>query len=160
MLTLYIATAVLLLVSLLADRRKTLQGLRIALKRFLKIAPSFAVMLVLVAVALAVVPQDALGRLLTREGEWLGMAGAMSVGSIAAMPGFIAFPLCGILLERGASYAVLAAFSTSLMMVGVATFPLEREYLGVRLAVARNLVSLLIAALVAVAVGLAFGELR
>jgi len=159
MLALYIVTAVLVLVSLIADHKKTLQGLRVALKRFLKIAPSFAVMLVLVAVALTMIPQSALARLLTREGKWLGMFGAMAVGSVAAMPGFIAFPLCGILLERGASYAVLAAFSTSVMMVGLATFPLERAYLGVRLAVVRNLVSLLIAALVAIAMGLAFGEL-
>jgi uncharacterized membrane protein YraQ (UPF0718 family) len=75
------------------------------------------------------------------------------------MPGFIAFPLCGVLLERGALYMVLSAFSTTLMMVGVVTFPLERTYLGTRLALVRNVASLLIAIVVAVATGLVFGEL-
>jgi hypothetical protein len=54
---------------------------------------------------------------------------------------------------------VLSAFSTTLMMVGVATFPLERTYLGTRLALARNLVSLGIALVVAIATGFVFGEL-
>jgi hypothetical protein len=75
------------------------------------------------------------------------------------MPGFIAFPLCGILLREGALYMVLSAFSTTLMMVGIATFPLERTYLGARLALARNLVSLGIALLVAIVTGFVFGEL-
>jgi len=53
----------------------------------------------------------------------------------------------------------LSAFSTTLMMVGAISFPLEKTYLGTRLALCRNAISFVIAILVALATGLYFGEL-
>jgi uncharacterized membrane protein YraQ (UPF0718 family) len=159
MLILYVITALLLLLSLAANPRKTGRALQVALRRFLKILPGFVVMLALVAVSLTLVPEDLVARVLARENRWTAMACATGLGSVSVMPGFIAFPLCGILLERGALYMVLSAFSTSIMMVGVATFPLERTYLGTRLALWRNVVSLVIAVVVALATGFVFREL-
>jgi uncharacterized membrane protein YraQ (UPF0718 family) len=160
MLVLYILTVILVALSLLADTRKTLRALQVALRRFLNIAPGFVLMLVLVAVILYLVPDQLMVRILTPENRWLGMISALGVGSVSVMPGFIAFPLCGILLDRGALYMVLSAFSTSIMMVGIATFPLERTYLGSPLAIWRNFVSLMIAIAVALATGFFFGELQ
>jgi len=157
--TIYILTAVLLVLSLFASRTRTVQALRIALRRFMKIAPAFVVMLVFVAVALYLLPEQAMLRMLAPESRWAAVGTAVSVGSVSVMPGFIAFPLCGVLLERGALYMVLSAFSTTLMMVGVVTFPVERTYLGARLALIRNVTSILIALVVALATGLVFGEL-
>lgn len=155
----YVLTAVLVALSLFASRRKTAQALRIALKRFMRIAPAFVVMLVLVAVVLYLLPEQTMLRTLSPENRWAAVGAALGVGSVSIMPGFIAFPLCGVFLERGALYMVLSAFSTTLMMVGVVTFPVEKSYLGGRLALIRNLTSLLIALAVAVATGLVFGEL-
>lgn len=159
MVFIYALTLVLLVASLCADVDKTVKAIRSAGKQFAKIAPAFLSMLVCVAIALYAVPESLLTRLLAREGKWLATAIAAAVGSVSVMPGFIAFPLCGILRGNGASFMVVSAFSTTLMMVGVATFPLERRYLGTRLALARNLASLGIALAVAVATGIAFGEL-
>lgn len=156
---LYSVTALLLLASLLANRVRTLKALRIALKRFARIAPPFMLMLVAIAVILTLVPQSMMERVLGEDNVWLGLAGAVPLGSVSVMPGFIAFPLCGILLSRGASYMVLSGFSSALMMVGVATFPLEKRYLGTRLALLRNIASLAISVMVAVATGIAFGEI-
>jgi hypothetical protein len=75
------------------------------------------------------------------------------------MPGFIAFPLCGILLETGVPYMVLSAFTTTLMMVGVLTFPVERAYLGTKVTIIRNVISFVIALTVAIITGIAFGEI-
>jgi len=75
------------------------------------------------------------------------------------MPGFIAFPLCGILLKKGVLYSVLSAFSTTLMMVGVLTYPIEKEYFGVRLTILRNIMSLFIALVVALMTGIFFQEI-
>jgi uncharacterized membrane protein YraQ (UPF0718 family) len=155
----YALTAVALIASACASRDKTVRSLRVALKRFLKVAPSFLVMLVLVAVALNVFGEEQLKRWLAGENRWAAAAAGLGVGAISIMPGFIAFPLCAILRERGALFMVLSAFSTSLMIVGVVTFPLERAYLGVRLALARNAAAILIAAAVALATGLYFGEI-
>jgi len=159
MLILYIITALLIGLSLLASPRKTGRALQIALRRFLKIAPAFLGMLMLVAAALYLVPNHVLGQMLARENKWIAAGSALGVGSVSIMPGFIAFPLCGILLDQGALYMVLSAFSTTLMMVGMVTFPLERMYLGTRLALCRNGVSFIIAIIVAIATGLFFGEL-
>jgi len=159
MLILYIVTVLLMGLSLLANPRKTGRAFRIALRRFLKIAPAFLGMLMLVAVILYLVPNHALVQMLARENKWITTGSALWVGSMSIMPGFIAFPLCGILLDQGALYMVLSAFSTTLMMVGVVTFPLERMYLGTRLALCRNGISFIIAVVVAVATGLFFGEL-
>lgn len=159
MLVLYIATAFLLGISLYADRRKTALALRTALRRFTRIAPAFLLMLILVAVVLSLIPDQLLVRVLARESKWTATLAASGLGSASIMPGFIAFPLCGLLLDRGALFMVLAAFSTTVMMVGVATFPLERTYLGTPLAIMRNLVSLVVAIIVAIAIGFCFGEL-
>ena len=123
------------------------------------IVPAFVVMLVLVAVALYLLPDQSILSLLTPEGRWTAMGAALGLGSISLMPGFVAFPLCGLLLERGASYMVLSAFSSTLMMVGLVTLPIERRYLGTRLTLVRNAASVLIAVVVALVTGIVFGEL-
>lgn len=156
---LYVVTAILVAASLVASPSRTRRAFAIAARRFGMIGPAFVLMLVLVSVALYLVPDQLIFRVLSPESRWTAMAAALGLGSVSLMPGFIAFPLCGLLLERGATYMVLSAFSTTLMMVGMVTLPIERRYLGMRLTLVRNAVSLLIAIAVALATGLVFGEL-
>ena len=54
---------------------------------------------------------------------------------------------------------VLSAFTTTLMMVGVLTYPVESAYLGAKVTVIRNALGFLTALVVAAATGLVFGEL-
>ncbi len=54
---------------------------------------------------------------------------------------------------------VLSAFSTTLMMVGILTYPIEKEYFGIRVTIIRNIVSFFIALIVAVMTGIFFGEI-
>ena len=75
------------------------------------------------------------------------------------MPGFITYPLCGLLLEKGVTYTVLSAFTTTLMMVGVLTYPIEKEYLGTKVTIIRNLIGFATALIVAAFTGLFFGEI-
>ena len=159
MLLLYLITALLVGLSLFADARKTRRALRVALKRFVAILPPFVVMLVLAAVALHLLPDHLVARALARQNKWAAMASAFGLGSVSIIPGFIAFPLCGVLRDKGALYMVLSAFSTTLMMVGMVTFPMEKAYLGMRLALWRNATALVIAVAVAIATGVYFGEL-
>lgn len=157
---LWIITAVCLLASLVADRGRTFAALRMAGGRLVKIMPAFLLMMVLFAVAITLVPQDVIRRLLGQDSQALGVAIAVTVGSVTLMPGFIAFPLSGALLDQGVPYMVLAAFTTSVMAVGVLTYPLERQYFGRNVTLARNAISLLISLAVAVAMGLVFGEIH
>ncbi len=154
----YIVTAVLLAISFIADRKKTLKSLQIAWKKFRVIAPGFAIMLVLVSVSLYLLPHEVIQEYLGEEDLASGMGIALLVGSIALMPGFIVFPLCGILSNQGVPYMVLSAFTTTLMMVGIVTLPIEKEYFGLKTALIRNVLGLVTAVIVAFVTGIVFAE--
>ncbi len=154
----YLVTAFLLIVSFLADRKKTLKALKISWKKFRGIAPMFLLMLVLVSISLYLLPSNLIREYLGEEDLLKSMGIAMLLGSIALMPGFIAFPLCGILREQGVSYMVISSFTTTLMMVGIISLPVEKAYFGMRTALIRNGIGLLIALLVSFATGLIFAE--
>lgn len=160
MIVLYAATAAALAASLIASRRKTLDALTLAGKRLVRVLPAFVTLLALFAAGITLTPPEVVRELLGRDSLAAGVGVASALGSITLMPGFIAFPLSGALLRQGVPYAVLAAFTTTLMMVGVLTYPLERQYFGRNVTLVRNALSLVIALVVAAVMGLVFGEIR
>ena len=155
---LYVIAGLALLVSLIANREKTVRAVKIAVRRFVNILPAFLTMLILISVVLFLIPDEVISNYLGSDNKFTGILLASFFGSITLMPGFIAFPLCGILLEKGVAYMVLAAFTTTLMMVGILTAPVEKAYFGVKVTVIRNLISFFIALAVAMMIGLFFGE--
>jgi len=116
-------------------------------------------MLILVSVVLFLLPDYVISNYLGVENRFTGVFLASFLGSITLMPGFIAFPLAGILLKKGVVYMVLSAFTTTLMMVGVLTYPIEKQYFGVKVTIMRNAISLLIALIIALVTGIFFGEI-
>ncbi len=156
---LYIVVGLALLVSLYFSREKTARSLKIAARRFIHILPAFIIMLVLISIALYLVPDEVISRYLGGSNKFVDVILASILGSVTFLPGFIAFPLAGILLQKGVAYMVIAAFTTTLMMVGMLTVPIEKAYFGLKVTVIRNLIGLLIALTVAVMIGLAFGEI-
>jgi len=159
LLILYVAALVLLVISFFIDKQKTLIALKIALKKFIKILPAFGMMLILVSVILYIFPQKLILQYLGTGNKAFSTIIASIIGSITLMPGFIAFPLAGILHQQGVPYMVLSAFTTTLMLVGIITFPIEKEYLGVKVTLIRNVICFFIAIFVALLTGLAYGEL-
>ncbi|HEY81959.1 MAG TPA: hypothetical protein G4O01_01550 [Dehalococcoidia bacterium] len=156
---LYIIAGLAILASLLANRERTRSALKIAAKRFLHIFPAFLTMIILVSIILFLLPDEVISDYLGGDNIFIGVILASFLGSITFMPGFIAFPLSGILLQRGVAYMVLAAFTTTLMMVGVLTAPIEKAYFGMKVTILRNVISFFIALIVAVMIGLFFGEI-
>lgn len=156
---LYIATGLAVLISFIANREKTLRAIKIAFKRFVTILPAFLNMLILVSIVLFLVPDKIISHYLGSNNIFTGVLLGSLFGSITLMPGFIAFPLCGILLKKGVLYMVLSAFTTTLMMVGVLTYPIEKEYLGTKVTIVRNVIGFFIALIVAVMTGIFFGEI-
>jgi uncharacterized membrane protein YraQ (UPF0718 family) len=159
MYALWVFTLLALIVSFSANKEKTVRALRIALRRLKGIAPRFLIMLILVSIILLLVSDEMIARYLGNENKFLALILASLIGSVTFMPGFIAFPLAGILLGQGVLYMVVAGFTTTLMMVGVLTFPIEKAYMGTRVTIIRNSLSFLVAIAVALAVGIFFGEL-
>ena len=125
----------------------------------MNILPAFLMMLILVSIVLFLVPDEVIIRYLGADARYMAVLSAAALGSIALMPGFIAFPLAGVLLEKGVLYMVLSAFTTTMMMVGVLTYPIEKAYFGARVTIIRNAVSFLIAIAVAMITGIIFGEI-
>jgi uncharacterized membrane protein YraQ (UPF0718 family) len=112
----------------------------------------------LVAISLAFVNDSIIAQYLGKNNSFLGLLNASIMGSIALIPGFIAFPLAGLLIEKGVPYMVLAAFTNTLMMVGIVSFPLEKEYFGIKISIIRNLIGYIIALIVALIIGIFYGE--
>jgi len=127
-----------ILASAVKDRRKTWTGIKKGLTMFLNLLPALLNVLILVAIVLSLVPQSRIVALLGKESGFGGYFMAAGVGSISLIPGFIAYPLCGILIKTGVKPGVVAVFITTLMMVGILTLPLEMKFFGMRTALLRN----------------------
>ena len=155
----YTITGLILLISFIANRGKTLKAVKISIGKFIKIFPTFIAMLILVSIILFLFPDEVISNYLGNSSKFISVLLASFFGSITLMPGFVAFPLCGILLNKGVPYMVLSAFTTTLMMVGIVTFPIEKEYFGVKVTIIRNIISFFIALIVAVITGIFFGEI-
>lgn len=146
-------------VSAVADRSKTLAAIRLAWKRFVAILPVFLTMIAGASLLLSLIPQEVYSRYLSSNHPAVGAIAAGTLGSVSVMPGFVAFPLAAMLMTRGVARLTLSLFTTTLMMVGVVTLPIEMRYLGRRVALLRNAFALLVAIAVALATGAYFGEL-
>lgn len=89
-------------------------------------------------------------------GEQSGLGGILIiavVGAILHIPALVSSPLAASLLESGASISAVAAFVTTLTMIGTVTLPLEIKELGKRIAFLRNGISFVIAILIALIMG-------
>ncbi|MCX6567019.1 MAG: permease [Candidatus Aminicenantes bacterium] len=148
MTALAVFTGAALLLSIAADRRRTWAGIVFGARMFVKILPALVLMVAAVGLLLSALNPRFLESLFGGAGLIPFLTGLM-VGAVALIPGFIAFPLAGLLRAHGVSTAVLAAFVTSLLMVGVVTLPLEVRFFGRKAALWRNLLSLAAAAFVA-----------
>jgi len=153
MLVLSIVTICLVIISLAVDRRKTWNGIKKGIKMFLSLLPTLLFMLALVSVVLFMIPEETLVRYMGEGSGITGWATAALFGSVALIPGFIAYPLCGILVKSGVAYSVIAVFITTLMMTGFLTLPVEAKFFGWKVSVIRNLVSLAAALLIGLIMG-------
>ena len=153
MILLIFATILCLLLSLAIDREKTYEGCRRGIKMFLAVLPTILTVIILVSILLYLVPADTLEALLGAKSGPLGVLIAALIGSIALVPGFIAYPLARIFLDRGIPSMTVAVFITTLIMVGVLTLPIEFRFLGKKAALLRNGLSFLGAILIGILVG-------
>ena len=112
------------------------------MKMFFNLLPVLLLMLALVSIVLFLLPNETLVRYMGEGSGVKGWITAAGVGSVALIPGFIAYPLCGILIKSGVAYSVIAVFITTLMMTGFITLPVEAKFFGWRTSIIRNFFSL------------------
>ena len=149
----YSLMGVALVASLITSRPKTLAAFKVALKALKNSAVSLLVVLGLVGITLGILSPQTISKLLGEEAGLLGTLLATLIGAITLIPSLIAFPLAGSLLRSGSTVATIAAFITSLTLVGLVTAPMEIKYLGKRFTIWRNSLSLIVALLLALLMG-------
>ena len=89
-------------------------------------------------------------------GEQSGFTGILLtalLGAVLHIPALISFPLAASTLEMGASVTAVAAFITTLTMIGVVTLPLEIREIGRQRALLRNGLSFIGALLISLLMG-------
>jgi uncharacterized membrane protein YraQ (UPF0718 family) len=142
-----------LLFSIIKSRKKTMESVKIAKKLFLNTFVEVAGVMALVGLVLALLPPDLIQQLLGGESKILSTIFGALIGTVTIMPAFIAFPLSKSLYMSGAHLVTIAAFLTTLTMVGVATFPIEVRHFGRKFTLVRNSISFIMALLIALGMG-------
>ena len=154
---LYGLTIILLVVSFVKSKSKTKQALLKGWKSFYNILAPMLAIIAVVGIIIAFLNPERISAIIGKESGWWGVLLAAIVGSITLIPGFIAFPTAVILLENGAGYMQLAAFISTLMMVGLMTIPIEKEFFGTKLTVIRNSYAFIFSLLAAFIIGRVMG---
>ncbi len=154
-------TIVLIAITILAftiafvkDKSKTKKSMEVAKKMFQNTFLEVLTIMALVALFLSWIPASVIKNMLGNANEMLSIVLGVAIGTITIIPAFVAFPLAGSLLESGAHLRAIAAFITTLTMVGFATMPIEIKYFGRKFTFVRNGISILAALLIALGMGL------
>lgn len=150
---LYGLTAILLSISFRRDRNKSKKALKKAWKSFENILPQLLGVILLVGIMMSFLDPDTISNLIGDSSGWVGIAMAGIVGSITLIPAFVAFPTAALLLENGAGLMQIAAFVSTLMMVGIMTFPLEVSFFGRKSTILRNMLAFVFSFIVAFIIG-------
>lgn len=150
---LYILAIVLLIISLFKSKSNTWKAIKKAWKAFEAILPQLFTILFIIGLTLAILDPKLISKIIGSESGVLGMFIAGVIGSLTLIPSFIAFPLAAVLKTNGAGVVQVAAFVSTLMMVGLVTIPLESKTLGLRASVLRNSMAFILSFVVAIIMG-------
>lgn len=150
---LYVLATSALIASFMKSKEKTKSALKKAWKSFENIMPQLLTILILIGIMLSILTPEQISRLIGNESGWSGVFIASIIGAITLIPGFIAFPLASALLSNGAGYMQIAAFISTLMMVGVVTMPMEIKYFGKKTTIIRNVEAFIFSLMVAFVMG-------
>lgn len=142
-----------IIIAFIKNKEKAIQSLKMALKSFVRIIPMVFIIISIIGLFLGFVPPDQIS---TFVGEQSGINGVLLVGIVGAfmhIPALLSFPLAASILKSGASITAVAAFITTLTMIGMITLPLEIRELGKKMALLRNGISFVIAITIAFIIG-------
>ena len=150
---LYSLAIILLIISFIKDKSKTKEAIILGLKSFENILPQFLCIIISVGILLSFFTTDTISKILGNSSGFWGIILADIIGAIAMMPTFVAFSLGNTLLLNGAGYSQVGALVSSLVLIGLMTFPLEAKSIGKRAALLRNLIAFLFSIIVGIILG-------
>ena len=152
-LALWVITLIWFTISLFKDKKRTFSSIKMSSGMMKSIGSDIVAILLLIGLILALIPPEMLSDFLVNNDNIFSTIVFALVGCITLIPAFVAFPLASSLVESGAGIMPVVAFITTLTMVGVVTFPLEKREFGWKFTIIRNSLSLVFAVLIAIVMG-------
>jgi len=146
-------TGLTFIASLVKDKQKTFNSMKMAKGMMKNMVGQIVGILLLIGLILTFIPPEVIKSTLGESNTFISTIVSALAGSITLIPAFVAFPLVGSLVDAGASIVPAVAFLTTLTMVGLVTFPLEKREFGLKFATIRNIFSFVFAVIIALVMG-------
>ena len=148
-----ITTISLVIYTIFKDKEKAKKAFVKALVKFINLLPMMIVIIVLIGLIFGFIPPELIKNYLGSNDNIFQVIAAAIFGAITLIPSLVALPLAGSLLEAGASYTPIAAFITTLTMVGFVTLPIELKELGKKITILRNIFAFVFAIVISLVIG-------
>lgn len=150
----FLAVAIVLtIISLIKNKKKTFMAMKKSKKMMGNMLGQIIAIIFLIGLVLTLIPPSTIKSLMGSTNTFLSTIVGAIAGSITLIPAFVGFPLVGSLVDAGASIVPAVAFLTTLTMVGIMTFPLEKKEFGTKFALTRNVMSFVFAIIIALLMG-------
>jgi uncharacterized membrane protein YraQ (UPF0718 family) len=149
----YVVTIVLTLISIIKNKKRTFNAMKKSRGMMGNMLGEIIAIIFVIGLLLTFIPPAMIKSALGSTNTLLSTVIGAVIGSVTLIPAFVAFPLVGSFVDAGASIVPAVAFLTTLTMVGLVTFPLEKKEFGLKFTVARNALSFIFAMIIAIAMG-------
>jgi uncharacterized membrane protein YraQ (UPF0718 family) len=140
-------------VSLIKSKTKTFEAMKKSKGMMGNMLGEIIGIIFIIGLVLTFIPPESIKSVLGSDNTFMATIIGAIAGSVTLIPAFVAFPLVGSFVDVGASIVPAVAFLTTLTMVGVVTFPLEKKEFGFKFALTRNLLSFVAAIIIATVMG-------
>ncbi len=118
---------------LVKNRSKGWKMLRVGWQTIFDMLPLILIIISALGVFSSFVGKDEISKYLGAQSGSKGFFFISIVSSFMQIPGIIAFPIAAMLLQSGATIAVVAVFACASTMSSIITLPIEMKYLGRKL---------------------------
>lgn len=149
----WVVAIILAVASFIRSKKKTFSAMKQAKTMMSSMISDIVAIIFLIGIVLTFIPPETIKSVMGSTNTFISTVVSALVGSITLIPAFVAFPLVGSLVDVGASIVPAVAFLTTLTMVGVVTFPLEKKEFGTKFTLTRNALSFGFAILIALTMG-------
>lgn len=150
---LWVITLIWFAISMFRDKERTINSMKNSKKMMGSMMGQIIGILFIIGLILTFIPPDLIKEYLGGSNTLIATILAALLGSITLIPAFVAFPLVGSIVEMGASIMPAVSFLTTLTMVGLVTFNLERKEFGTKFTLTRNVLSFGFAILISIIMG-------
>ena len=149
----WIIAVILFVFSLVKSKETTVDAMKKSRRMMGSMIGEIVAIIFMIGLVLTFIPPETIKTVLGTSSTYISTFFSALVGSVTLIPAFVAFPLVGSLVDVGASIVPAVAFLTTLTMVGIVTFPLEKKEFGTKFAILRNLFSFGFAIIIALMMG-------